>query len=793
VTRQPGGRRRRRRTRVLAGSAVLGLVAVAVAILVFLRDDDTPPLPFPPPASPTGIAIAFEDFAGADACADCHAAQDSAWSVSTHGRAGGDPSRALLVRAFDSRPIRFRDAVVTPTRAAGGKHAFVIARPGQPDQLLPVDGVVGGAHMVGGGTQGFVTRDEDGTVRFLPFELIRRENVWFCNSNTRLDQGWVPITADMALADCGDWPPIRTLGNVPRYATCQECHGSQIEVTAAPGRPNETRYISLAINCESCHGPAARHVTLMRDRMASDPSLQKPAPETSPTPDIGLTSLATLSKDASLEVCFRCHALKDALAPGYLPGKPFADFYSLRLPLLSDATVFADGRIRSFAYQQGHLWSDCYLSGSMTCVDCHEPHAQGYRDANGAPLPGRFDDGQCTACHPSKADRIEQHTHHAAVSPGSRCVACHMPYLQEPEVGSHLRYARSDHTIPLPRLDFDAGLGIEIACAACHQDLTADSLQSAAESWWGELKPHHALVAGLAAAGDRPDRGSLIALLDAEAPPHAMAELTVLGLLLRDHLAPDGDRLEPALARRLELAAASADPDFAALGLAALHWSRGNQRATRQFLIDRIGSLGPAENAVRNRWGVLLGFLGDRARKNGDAARAMTAYRKALEVTPADAAVLMNLGLAFVAAGDPIAAENAYLASIAADSMRSLTWVNLGIARAARGDAGGAVSAYERALRADPYDPLAWFNLGNVYLRADRPADALEPYARAVRHAPGMAPAHFNLARALIALDRLAEARTALRSGLEFEPSNTAAREALMHIDSTLQMQNGRR
>ena len=43
----------------------------------------------------------------------------------------------------------------------------------------------------------------------------------------------------------------------------------------------------------------------------------------------------------------------------------------------------------------------------MTCVDCHEPHAQRYRDVNGVALTGRFDNGQCLGCHPSKAEPIE--------------------------------------------------------------------------------------------------------------------------------------------------------------------------------------------------------------------------------------------------------------------------------------------------------------------------------------------------------------------------------------------------
>src|SRR5205807_1686138 len=83
-------------------------------------------------------------------------------------------------------------------------------------------------------------------------------------------------------------------------------------------------------------------------------------------------------------------AVKTPLEPGYLPGRSLDEHFALKLPALLDSVYFADGRTRAFAYQEGHLSSDCYLNGSMTCVDCHDPHTQHYRDVNRSPLPGRL-------------------------------------------------------------------------------------------------------------------------------------------------------------------------------------------------------------------------------------------------------------------------------------------------------------------------------------------------------------------------------------------------------------------
>ena len=62
--------------------------------------------------------------------------------------------------------------------------------------------------------------------------------------------------------------------------------------------------------------------------------------------------LATVSKDRSLQICFRCHAVKDVVRPGYVPGQPFEEHYSLGFPMLSEGPLYPDGRIRTFAEAQ---------------------------------------------------------------------------------------------------------------------------------------------------------------------------------------------------------------------------------------------------------------------------------------------------------------------------------------------------------------------------------------------------------------------------------------------------------
>ena len=721
-------------------------VPVAVALLLGCKSEAR--VAFPPPRPLSHAAEPrFTDFVGADACASCHAAQYAAWRRSTHGRAGGRPGPGVVIAPFNGVPIRFADAVVTPV-ATRGEYRFIVAREGSappPPVVFRIDGVVGGGHMVGGGTQGFVSRFADGTVRFLPFEFARREGagVWFCNTNSRSKRGWIPITRDVRLAECGDWPPVRVLGDVARYANCQACHGSQIVAAFDTAqRRYDTRFTALSINCESCHGPARRHVELARSG------------EIGRSADVGMRSLATLDKDASLEVCFRCHALKDVLQAGYLPGRSLAEYYSLGLPQLGEHPLFPDGRVRTFAYQETQAYSDCYRNGSMKCVDCHDPHTQGYRDVNGMPLPDRVSDGQCTSCHPSKAEHPEAHTHHRAGSAGSRCVACHMPYLQEPEVGHAIRYGRSDHTIPIPRPAADEAEGVRSACRQCHTAETPERLDARVHEWYGSLKPPPAAPRGFA-----------------------------LTEFFEDSLAPDMPSLRKEVVQRLERLAQSDDLDLRALALASLHLARGEDPRVRRFLAGELERLDSVDDAIRKRWSVALGFVADGYRQRGDPARAIATYRKALEIRPHEARVLLNLGLAFADARDFANAIESYRRSLAADPAQPLAHVNRGIALEALGDTAGGLAEFRRALAVDPSEPLAYFNIGVVGLARGYGREAMEPLAQAAALDPGLAPAHFALAQGYLLAGDARAATRELMLGLDFDPGNAAARQLLERIE----------
>jgi hypothetical protein len=583
---------------------------------------------------PQAGAVTAAEFVGSSACAGCHRDQYDAWSQSAHGRAGGIPGPDTVISRFNGTVLRFRDATVRLQVDAGGSYLFHVAEDGREALTLKVSAVVGGGLMHGGGTQASFALADDGSWRLIPFDYSRHADTWFCSTHQR---GWVPITPELSIRDCQDWPMGWTKGYMG--IGCQNCHGSQIALEYLPASHSyRTTQLGFDINCESCHGPGRRHVELAA------------RPDFASLEDIGMSSLAVLDEDGSLEVCFQCHAKKIVLDSTYLPGEPFQDHFALSAAGLDDA-LLPDGRSARFAYQKNHAYSDCYLNGTMTCVDCHAPHSLHYRDLNGRPLQGRFDDGQCTGCHAAKAQSPGRHSHHPQQV---GCVACHMPYLQQQSFGQVIPYGRSDHSIAIPRPELDSRLGLQGACQQCHEDMGDAQLQAATDRWWGEPKPVKPVIQALL-NGRWIGETELLGVLADSDGSHPLAEVKLLGVWLQRFAAPGS--LRPEMEGLLRRLGAVAPLDRRASALALLDATAGEDEDVRVFLEAQLVAAGSEDAGLRRRWAGLLGMIGSRWLQPHGLDRGLRLYRRALELTPESSGLEARLGrLLLEAAADPRAA-----------------------------------------------------------------------------------------------------------------------------------------
>src|SRR5262249_11286548 len=132
-------------------------------------------------------------------------------------------------------------------------------------------------------------------------------------------------------------------------------------------------------------------------------------------------------------------------------------------PEPTDGRFWGDGTPLTTALEyNGMALSACYQNGrgNLSCLSCHAMHA--YEEPNFLLKPGMNTNEACYQCHGDSRDRLAAHTRHAADSPGSRCVSCHMPM----QVYSLLTTHRS-HRIQIPEVADSAGTGKPHACNLC--------------------------------------------------------------------------------------------------------------------------------------------------------------------------------------------------------------------------------------------------------------------------------------------------------------------------------------
>ena len=126
-----------------------------------------------------------------------------------------------------------------------------------------------------------------------------------------------------------------------------------------------------------------------------------------------------------------------------------------------------------------YVQSQMYVKG-VRCYACHDTHGTKYEaDLR---LPGN---AVCTQCHSAGAAAgaarlaVEFHTQHAATSEGSKCVACHMPAIQQTIGNVSVR----SHTFKFISPTVSEQHGMPNPCITCHKDKTNEWANEALRTW----------------------------------------------------------------------------------------------------------------------------------------------------------------------------------------------------------------------------------------------------------------------------------------------------------------------
>lgn len=279
---------------------------------------------------------------------------------------------------------------------------------------------------------------------------------------------WLPYH----VADNTDWwakhypDPAGDNSSRPTGPLCDGCHSVDYDI--------KTQQVKeWNVGCESCHGAGSTHVAAPTRANILNPARQ----------DYVHAS----------DTCIQCHSqgqpLKNPIqgkyydwAVGYRAGLDLKDFWKLEEHKLGEQTFthYADGTAHKNRMQGNDYVQSLMYTRGVTCFSCHDPHG-----SDNAAMLKKPASEICTGCHvpggpngPQEAS-VAAHTHHAAGSPGSDCISCHMPKIEQTianiNVAAHtFRFISPVHTEQMK---------VPNACNLCHKDKDTDWAKTQLAGW----------------------------------------------------------------------------------------------------------------------------------------------------------------------------------------------------------------------------------------------------------------------------------------------------------------------
>lgn len=189
----------------------------------------------------------------------------------------------------------------------------------------------------------------------------------------------------------------------------------------------------------------------------------------------------------------------------------------------------------------------------------------------------------------------------------------------------------------------------------------------------------------------------------------------------------------------------------------------------------RVLDLDPANVAAHNNLGNVLFVL-------GRAAEAEPHYRRTLELMPEVAVVHDHLGKVLVAQGRPEEAERCYRRACELAPDLAEAHADLANLLANRGRIEEAERAFRRAVAHNPAN-AEWLNsLGAVSAMLGRREEAHQNFLQALALNPDLAEAHGNLGNSLKSLGRFEEAEQCYRRALALKPDFHVAHSNLIFL-----------
>jgi tetratricopeptide (TPR) repeat protein len=190
------------------------------------------------------------------------------------------------------------------------------------------------------------------------------------------------------------------------------------------------------------------------------------------------------------------------------------------------------------------------------------------------------------------------------------------------------------------------------------------------------------------------------------------------------------------------------------------------QTAAAVNALQQAVALAPNHADYRDRLALAWATLGDAHQQQYRYKEARDAYRQALKLNPDNDLARNSYGNALVRSGDPAAGLKEFRSILAHDPKNLQVQVNVGFAYIAAGDFKTAIQHLSKY----PNDAGAHYDLGIAYKQTDDLPRATKEFERAVALDPSLAEAHYSLALTYIDAGDPDQAIVQLRAAVTQRP-----------------------
>lgn len=697
-------------------------------LLLLLAGCDTSPRTGAPPPL---------EFAGSDACRECHTPQFELWQSSHHALAMQVATPDTVLGDFSNAELSYFDLTSTFFERDG---EFVVRTDNASGELedFTVAYTFGVAPL-----QQYLVELANGHVQALPF-------AWDARSMAEGGQRWYHLYPDEFIAHDD---PLHWTGRQQNWNyMCAECHSTKLEKNYDLDSDSfATTFSEINVGCEGCHGPGSRHITLARDGAGSRGLAvdldDSGAAVWQMNPDTGIAERSELPMrpPRQPDACGRCHSRRSLATAGYEFGKPLHDTH---VPaLLEESLYFPDGQILDEVYVYGSFVQSRMYRAGVTCSDCHEPHSARLGTSGAA-------SEICGTCHlPGTSAAVAHHKHETA---DVECVDCHMPSRTYMGVDE-----RRDHSFRIPRPDLTESSGSPNACNQCHTDRDSDWAARAIDAWYGgERVPHFAAAIDSGRRGSPEANELLLAAIGNDDYP-GIARATALTLLR----APYSAAIAAAISRNLS------NPDSLIRAAALTVLSRAApelivERATplladpvRSVRIEAARTLSPVQSLLPDRHSAAF------RRANAERIAAQRAVAERPEAH-------LNLGNIYLDARNPDMAEAEFRLALRFEPRAVPARVNLADLYSRTGRIAEAEKLLRDGIAMNAGAAALYHALGLMLVRDGRRDAALAELESAAGLEPGEPRFVYVHAVALNSLGRADEAVTVLADAAERFPAD---------------------